>query len=406
MSQPPSFTTMALFPADWDERQYLDGNPDVRARVGPGQSFVSGYDHYQQFGKYENRVIGWISQPGAPLTRSCKDPWQYLEVDTEGQLRPCCILPGLITLKGSASESIDALRNGPEFRKLRRELLTGELNIKCQNCHIRPWVPVSAFARQIESLSDSSSDMQAMLPLLELRLDITKRCNLRCVYCAVSQPGYQGRDIADHLVEQILPLAREYGERLTVSLNGHGETTYHPKWIGFAKAIQDAKCRVSLLSNFAKPFDDDEINVLAKMHLIQISLDTIDDNLLRATRRHVSFGTVLRNMYRIKVRARQLGTFPSWSISCGIYDPVFHGLEDLAWFVIEAGFKTITFWNLVEYPPLTEPAAIQVRSLSALPEPERQQAFQIARRVVSLLSEHGVAVSVAGDFLKECNAAH
>src|SRR5213079_2481089 len=35
-------------------------------------------------------------------------------------------------------------------------------------------------------------------------LEFTSRCNLRCVYCAVSQPTYSGRDLEHEQLESII----------------------------------------------------------------------------------------------------------------------------------------------------------------------------------------------------------
>jgi molybdenum cofactor biosynthesis enzyme MoaA len=46
-------------------------------------------------------------------------------------------------------------------------------------------------------------------PIQQLRLDVTSRCNLRCVYCAVSHPKYRGLDMSDAIVRQSIDLALE-----------------------------------------------------------------------------------------------------------------------------------------------------------------------------------------------------
>src|SRR5438128_12086115 len=87
-------------------------------------------------------------------------------------------------------------------------------------------------------------DLLVSLPAREVRLSLTTRCNLRCVYCAVSQSTYHGSDMTADVAQQataaILRIAREQKLR-AVHVNGHGGTTFVAGWVGGCKARLDAK---------------------------------------------------------------------------------------------------------------------------------------------------------------------
>jgi hypothetical protein len=129
-------------------------------------------------------------------------------------------------------------------------------------------------------------------------------------------------------------------------------------------------------------------------------MDSVDDELLRDIRRRVSLGTILRNIFQVRIRARQLGRQPVWSLSTGIYDRSIPGLVDLAWFAIEAHFANITFWNLVGGSSPNSDLPDRLVALADMPADQRGQAEALVLRVVHLLRSHGVNVNIPGDFVR------
>lgn len=75
-------------------------------------------------------------EPGPGETRDCTDPWTFLQVRTDGRLRPCCMTSlhlGQVPQDGN----MDDVFNGETARTLRRNLLTGNLDSFCQRCNFR-----------------------------------------------------------------------------------------------------------------------------------------------------------------------------------------------------------------------------------------------------------------------------
>jgi MoaA/NifB/PqqE/SkfB family radical SAM enzyme len=75
------------------------------------------------------------SQPRAGQTRDCLDPWNLPFLRANGDLWPC---PWFYSPLGNVhAEPFDKLMNGSELRKLRHELLTGDLRVACRQCPSR-----------------------------------------------------------------------------------------------------------------------------------------------------------------------------------------------------------------------------------------------------------------------------
>jgi len=331
--------------------------------------------------------------PGARLTRDCLDPWTYLEVSAAGEVRPCCNFHAIGQL-GADDVSPDTLRESEAFASLRASLLSGRLEGPCQVCHIRRTVPTGELRAHLDeamaAAGVAAAEALAPLPITELRVDINEKCNLRCDYCEVSSPTYAGVEMDRATFEHVLPLL-DQAPGAIVHVNGHGETTFHPQWLAWCREILAAGHRPYIITNLAKTYTDEEIALLAKFRLIQVSLDSDDSELMRNVRKRVSVQHVLDNIARI--RAAGAPDPPYFSASVGVYDPSIWSLEPFVRRLIDMRFRTIIFWDLVEKPHQS-----LVRSLQRLSEPERARARDVLARVRQMLDGTGVGYEFAGDF--------
>src|SRR6185369_6264355 len=243
-----------------------------------------------------------ISSGDEKLTRDCLDPWNYLEVSAEGMVKPCCILPPLENILQAPPD-----RNSNRFRELRKSLLSGELTSSCKTCHIRDMVPARALRQKVQAITRKNGadpDLCGPAEVQSIRIDITQDCNLRCVYCAVSQPNYAGVHMSQEVFDKVFTMIPTGRDSVRIDLNGHGETTFHPHWVDYVTRVQKTGAATTLLSNFAKPFSEAEISAFAHVGFIQISLDTVDDSMLRDIRRKVSLETIVGNIKKIKDYAK------------------------------------------------------------------------------------------------------
>jgi hypothetical protein len=164
----------------------------------------------------------------------------------------------------------------------------------------------------VPSLTSSSLNSQA--------------ANLRCVYCPVSQPLYQGVDMDivdfDSLVQQLK--ARRVR---MVGVNGHGETTMIRDWDQMVMRLADEGLCISIITNFARLLRLEKLEAMARISEIMISVDTHRPELQRAIRRRADIGNILINMNRVTATTSKLGLpKPNFTWSCVVTDQVALGL--------------------------------------------------------------------------------
>jgi radical SAM protein with 4Fe4S-binding SPASM domain len=200
-------------------------------------------------------------------------------------------------------------------------------------------------------------------------LELTSRCNLRCVYCAVSLPTYHGIDLPLEGFENFVVQMKERGVRV-VTMNGHGESTIVKGWETYAARLADEGFRLHMTTNLAKRLKPDEIDVLSRFEMLLVSIDTIDPVLMSQLRRGANLETILANIERILGHGREHGRSPEICISCTVGDLSAPGIPELIDALLARGLRTFRFGDLAEYEPI--PDTLRMRHLSNVSADERQ----------------------------------
>lgn len=209
-------------------------------------------------------------------------------------------------------------------------------------------------------------------------IELTTRCNLRCVYCAVSQPTYRGIDLAlegfENFVEQMK--ARRVRH---VNLNGHGESTIIRDWEAYADRLADAGFGLSITTNLAKRLKPEEVATLSRFDRILVSIDTVDGDLLARLRRGSNLERILENIQLVLDFASLRGREPEIAVSCTVGDLTAAGVADLAETLLRHGVRVFRFGDLSEYGAIE--GVLRMRHVSHLPaeaRPAVREAFEIA----------------------------
>lgn len=190
--------------------------------------------------------------------------------------------------------------------------------------------------------------------LASAHLEFTTSCNLKCSYCAVSRPTYQATTLSDSLLKQAIDelIALRLHD---VNISGHGETTSIPGWNNHARRLIDAVSVVSIISNLSKVYTDEEIETLARIAVVMISVDTVDIELFKRLRRGGDFRRVLYNICAIRSCALRLGIpAPLFKWATVVCDKTVFGLPTLVDFGLALGIRHFHFQNLVLLANISE----------------------------------------------------
>ncbi|MBX9646085.1 MAG: radical SAM protein [Xanthobacteraceae bacterium] len=238
------------------------------------------------------------------------------------------------------------------------------------------------------------TDADLSTPFVEVALwEVTTNCNLRCTYCAVSAPGYRGSNFDLSRIGEVADGMAAAKVRL-VQISGHGETTIIPHWEAICREFTLRDIAICITSNFSKVFSDSEVDALARMTHITVSIDTIDRKLLKSLRRKTDIETVLYNMTLIRLQAQKLSLTPRFNWQCTLTDAVTTGLAD--WFRMGTlcGVTTFTLGNLLEYEALPDsplhPARLDLPELLAACEDIKQLSLLASASKAELKVQPGI----------------
>jgi hypothetical protein len=206
-------------------------------------------------------------------------------------------------------------------------------------------------------------------------LEFTSRCNLRCVYCAVSQPTYVGQDIEASVLDEAIRVlqARKVDH---IQVNAHGETTMVPDWHRQINALAAVGLDLRIITNFARLLSPEELAAMARIRRICVSIDTHRPEVLRKIRRNVSLGNILINMANTAAKAAELNLpCPEFIWNCVVTDKVASDFLDYLRFGITLGVKTFFVANLTKHEDVA--GADNVKHVTTLPDAELKQFAQM-----------------------------
>ncbi|MCB9882946.1 MAG: radical SAM protein [Planctomycetes bacterium] len=220
-----------------------------------------------------------------------------------------------------------------------------------------------------------------------LLIELTSKCNLRCTYCAVAQPGYEGIQFPIEHFEALTKLIVDRAPEI-VMINGHGETTIVKDWDVYVRHWLDLGLNLEIITNLSKKLKDTEIETLARLRRVTISTDSSVPELFEALRRNAKWEIFDSNLTRLMEAIARNEKETVLTFSCVVSDICAPKLEEFADYGLARGVRYFEFCNLAKYPDVE--GAQPVRHLSELPRDERDQLAQSTRRMLEKLRAHGV----------------
>ncbi len=198
-----------------------------------------------------------------------------------------------------------------------------------------------------------------------VHIEFTSLCNLRCVFCFVSQPDYKGANLDAEMMENIIR-SLKLRKPEVVSVNGHGETTTYKNWDLYCDHMLAAGMSLHIISNFSKEFSRKELETLSQFQSIEISCDSDDPELFKKLRRGADLRTVALNILKLRTIAlKENRKGPLISFSCVVSDKNILHLEEYVAFGKALGVGHFNFCNLTKYPDL--PGTLNPKHVTEMP---------------------------------------
>ena len=227
----------------------------------------------------------------------------------------------------------------------------------------------------------------------KLLIELTSRCNLRCVYCSKSSTGAPaGEDVGEELLGRVLDEVQ--GRNVSaVTANGHGETTVHPAWGSVLERFMAAGLVTGMISNLAKRFSDEEIDTLSHLDCLEISCDTVDPVLFAQLCRGAKLDAVLSTMARIREHVSHTGSSgPVLSWSSVVCDLTISGLPRLVECGLSRGVRRFNFNDLHTYS--MPPGTLRVKPIRDLPADRMMDVLTVIRETARIAENGGAEVSL------------
>jgi len=112
-----------------------------------------GNDHHGEADVSGSELGTWGGPKVEPgWTRNCLDPWNFVFIYAQGEVRPCCAYPKAI---GDLNKtSLKNILNDEPVKKIRRNLLAGTLEgSMCDRCSMRAPIKVDDLKKKVKEFS-------------------------------------------------------------------------------------------------------------------------------------------------------------------------------------------------------------------------------------------------------------
>lgn len=116
-----------------------------------------------------------------------------------------------------------------------------------------------------------------------LAISPTSRCNLRCGYCYIKSSEYVPVDMERQLLSSLSEGVDGLGVK-EVHLGIMGEPTIDKDFFSLSSALLEKGVNLSVATNLAAQYSDEQIDILSRFHTVEVSIDTLDRQNLKLVR--------------------------------------------------------------------------------------------------------------------------
>ncbi|MCS7027082.1 MAG: radical SAM protein [Bryobacteraceae bacterium] len=173
---------------------------------------------------------------------------------------------------------------------------TGHTANKHQHCNLN-----HTFVTLPLEMSAAYTDLLRVRGIEKVTLEFTTRCNLKCVYCAVTRPWHRKADLDLSAFDELVREMQALGVK-QVQISGGGETTIVKDWDHYLEKLLASGFQVTIISNLAKPLTARAVRALSYCSEITASCDTVVADMYAEIRKGGDLETFVYNILRIRAQ--------------------------------------------------------------------------------------------------------
>lgn len=360
-------------------------------------------------------------------TKDCLLPWKYMLIHAGGLMQTCpCasdveIGDFLLDYIEKREENPDIF-NRKSLQMIREGLLTGNLRKMCQNCAFKSNELITteelkeAVIRELERLRKDykyveGADLTKEYVCETVGVGFSNRCNLRCLYCnqstcAETNPFYKAEFPHEYAKETLEFLANKGVHIIIPSVEG--EITIYKHWYELYSAFlqKHPDIRLRITTNLNREYSDEEIELLAKHEILDISCDSLDPQIYSKIRVNGKLSLLLSNLEKIKRKIKELNIAgPIITIHIVVCNLTWESLEEVSEYAFANGFGL----NIGNYEERANAKGYQegiLKPISKMPEEIQKQVAEILNRIKKRAEElqlNGEYFMCHGDIIARVN---
>ena len=295
--------------------------------------------------------------------------------------------------------------NNESLQQVRKGLLTGNLRKMCRNCAFNSaeLVTTEELKEKVINLLENNKDynytpgddLSKLYAYDTIGVGLSNKCNLRCIYCnqstcADTNPFYKMEFPYEYAGEALEYVVSKGVKTIITSVEG--EITNYKHWYEVYSEFlrKHPDIRLTITTNLNREYSEDEIELLAKHAVLDVSCDSLNPEVYSKIRVNGKLELLLKNLERIKNKRLELGIEDTLvTIHVVVCNLTWESLEEVSEFAFSNGFG-LNIGNYEERPNAKGYRENILQPISRMPEEIQRKVSDVLNKIKAKAIELGV----------------